>query len=161
MVDTNRDNGQYILICNDVPSFDEKRIDGFDIAEARLRKGVWPMYKSTSHRKRIGPGASCLVYVAGYGKHKGHFIGMAKVDRVENIRARDWVEPSEDAVTDLPTNVIFFSEVEHWVPLNIRPLVEGLQFITTKDKWGVHMQGGCKAMVQVDFNFLTSKRISA
>ena len=153
--------GPYILICNDSSGVDVNRVDAYEIAKARLDKNIWPLFKSTSNRKTIMPGSQCLVYLAGYGRCKGHLIGSATVKEVASVTGRDWVDPCDKALTDLPVNALLLDSVERWTPLDIRPLIADLEFVTVKGSWGVHMQGGCRRIGKRDYELICSKHSPA
>lgn len=107
----------------------------------RIRTKRWPIYKRTSNRLQIKKGDKILFYLAGYPRRK--IVASAVLS--SNLKE----DGEEFSVT--------LYKIKVWkIQIPIRPLIESLEFIKNKAKWGGYMQGGIVKITDNDFGLLTS-----
>jgi predicted RNA-binding protein len=103
----------------------------------RIKTKRWDLYKRTSHRLNIRKEDKILFYLARYPRRK--FVANA----VLSSKVRE-----EDEEFSVGLN-----KIKIWKrQIPIRPLIESLEFIKNKNKWGGYMQGGIVKITKKDFD---------
>lgn len=108
----------------------------------RVKKETWSIYSRTTNRNRIRKGDRVLFYLAG--PHRQKIIASS-------ILNSELKKEKEDFIVSL-------AEIEIWkkqVP--IQSLIDLLEFIKNKTKWGVHMQGGIVSISKKDYVTITAE----
>ncbi len=119
---------------------------------SRLMKlKTWGIGKSTAYRRDITEGIRVVFYQAGKGGQ--NFLGTATVasplHQVTAERAQKWrdagVEPRWEYELSL-------AEIERWAePKPVVSMIQHLDFISNKEHFGVHFQGGVRRISEADY----------
>jgi len=136
----------------------EDSLSVLDAAKERLSQGTWPLFVRTRHLQTIAVDDLCAVYAAGAGKNSRSFIGIARVAQVETAR-RNWVEGNQAGYYKYSSSgiakMLHLSDQTIWPsPVPIQGLIDRLDFIKNKEKWGQCLQGGCKLISRSDFELI-------
>jgi len=108
----------------------------------RTKMKKWPIHKRTNHRKKLRKGDKVLIYLAG--PHRQKIVANA-------VLGSDVTENGEEFS-------IVLSKINLWKnQILLKPLVNSLEFIKNKSKWGVSMQGGVVKITDNDFKTLSVK----
>ena len=110
--------------------------------KSRVRKKEWPIYHRTAHRNELKIGDSIIFYLGGSNGRK--FSGSARVSsKLTKISEMDYS--------------IGLSNIEVWKkPVNIPDVISDLEFVTRKDNWGSHFQGGVIPLPGNDYDTIVS-----
>jgi predicted RNA-binding protein len=145
----------YILTTTDAHhiAFERKKVDAFSIANTRLDKMKWPIYRRTSNKENIIPGDFCLIYIGGSKNLSKNIIAFSTVDQV--IDDNTPVD-NLDILTDYPEKILSFKNIYRFEkPVSFKKLLNDLEFVSKNRKyWGVFLQGGCKKICDHDFNLI-------
>lgn len=107
--------------------------------QERIKLKKWPIYKRTNHRRKIRKGDKILFYLAGSHRRKIVADGILG----SNLKIN-----GEEFLIDI-------SKIKLWKrQILLKPLVESLEFVKNKEKWGVFMQGGIVRITDRDFETL-------
>ena len=152
----NKDN-YYILVASTADGINGKRISSYDMMRHRLDKNSWPMFKGTSHMKKIEIGDKVVFYLAGNTKSSQNFVSSAEIQNIVNWDFRDGILDVEDALTPNPEIILKLRNITLFPKaISIRPLVKNLNFIKKPDFWGLYMQSGCISITEKDFILCSS-----
>jgi len=103
----------------------------------------WPIFAHTHHKKCLAKGDRVVFYLAGKGFKK--FIGSAEID--SSLRDDD----------DGINHYVLLKHVNHWKkPVKIKTVLDKLEFIENKSKWGMYFQSGVRPMAEKDYSLLIS-----
>ena len=157
-------NNSFILVCGDADSIRGK-VMAFDVAKARLRKKLWPIFTGTRNRKAIQKGDTCFIYLAGLGEHSQHiFAKTSVIEKLDWYHSKDNID-DQDLLINIPDMALRFEDVEMIEPVPIRKLLSKLSFIPDSPRWGSTFQGGCRKLNQDDadliFKQITQKNLLA
>jgi len=120
------------------------------IYERLMPLGVWGIGERTPYRKELHKGSRVVFYQAGKGGQK--FIGTATIaselrpmsDAQAAARRAVGIEPARYDL-DL-VNIDIWKD-----PKPVVDMLQRLQFISNKDHFGVHFQGGVKRIDEADY----------
>jgi len=126
-------NAFWILVTHDI----KEEFKNKDI------KNQWPIYSHTHHKKCLAKGDKVIFYLAG--EHGKKFIGKAEIDSPLQKR------------NDCFDYHILLKNIEYWKkPVMIKTLLESLEFIKIKSKWGLYLQSGVCPITEKDYSLIIS-----
>ena len=76
---------QFILVANDAYSATGSTISAYQIANERLKRAMWPIYKGTRNRMAITASDRILVYLEGIEEFSQTFVAHAEVETLEEV----------------------------------------------------------------------------
>jgi len=139
----------FVFIVNDAQGVSQ-RLPARKIYDQLMKTCAWGIGERTPYRKDLRKGSRVVFYQAGKGGQR--FIGTAAIAselRVMSVRraAERRALGIEPAKYDLDlTDIKVWGETKPIVDM-----VQRLQFISNKDHYGVHFQGGVKRISEADF----------
>ena len=143
----------FVFIVNDAQGV-SKRLPARKIYDQLMKIRAWGIGERTPYRKNLRKGSRVVFYQAGKGGQR--FIGTAAIaSELRTMSAKQAAECRalgiEPAKYDLD-----LSDVEVWKDSkSIVDMVQRLQFISNKDHYGVHFQGGVKRISEADYYTIT------
>lgn len=147
----------FILICSDGWDSSESTISAFDVAHIRLKHAQWPIYRHTPQKKVLKEGDACFFYVAGNKKHSQCIIAEAKISEVVDSSRLSQDDLYVKLISDIPEKILQLRAIKKYDnPVDIRGLIDSLDFIASKKNWGSYFQGGCKRISKADFKKISS-----
>lgn len=131
-----------------------------DILSSRAAEGIWPLNIRTSHQRHLAAGDEILFYAAGKSDpDRGSIIARAVIagERmpIGTMKATSsaWLGLEPKTQFGVPIREVRW--LDRGVP--IRALVQRLDFIRNKSRWGTALQGGVVEISPNDFEtILTS-----
>jgi hypothetical protein len=150
----------YIFVVTGVHDayFGEKR-NARDVLYSRLSTLSWPLNSRTRYQARLRAGDKVLFYVAGVqDPDRYSILAKAKLagPRMQVSRridaTQEWLGPLG------PVSMVVPLEKPEWLtsPVEVKPLIERLRFISNKVNWGNHFRGGIVAVTAEDFDLLSA-----
>jgi len=139
----------FVFIVNEGQGIHEK-LPAREIYERLMRLEVWGIGERTPYRKELRKGSRVVFYQAGKGGQK--FIGTATIaselrpmsDAQAAARRAVGIEPARHDL-DL-------ANIDIWKdPKPVVDMLQRLEFISNKDHFGVHFQGGVKRIDEADY----------
>ena len=139
----------FVFIVNDAQGVSQ-RLSARKIYDQLMKIQAWGIGERTPYRKDLRKGSRIVFYQAGKGGQR--FIGTATIaselrlmsaQRATERRALG-IEPAKYDL-DL-TNIEIWKDTKPVVDM-----VQRLQFISNKDHYGVHFQGGVKRISEADY----------
>lgn len=127
-----------------------RKLTARETYERLMKLTAWGIGERTPYRRDLRPGSKVVFYQAG--KDGQRFIGTATIAsdlrRMSEARARErrkvGVEPAH---YDLE-----LADVEIWKePKSVGDMVQRLEFISNKEHFGVHFQGGVRRISEADY----------
>lgn len=111
--------------------------------ESKKTNNRWPIFARTHHKNCLAKGDKVVFYLAGRGFKK--FIGNAEIDS----SLRD----DNDGIN----HYVLLKHVNYWEkPVRIETVLDKLEFIKNKSKWGLYFQSGVCPMTEKDHSLLIS-----
>lgn len=111
--------------------------------EHRIQNNQWPIYNKTQNRKKIAIGDKVVFYMAGEKGQK--FLGTASI-------ASELVQKTE------LTYELKLSNIKVWQkPLQLRNVIDRLEFVKNKQNFGIYFQGGVRGLTENDYFLILSK----
>lgn len=149
----------FLLIASPSESIDGTRIPAEAMAMRRIEAGYWGLYENTPYKKKIQPGDTLIVYLAGYGGRR--FFASAEAGSIEFNPPRGFCVDG-DALTDPPAAVISLVSTRIFSPsLPIIKIKEMLEFIPKGiSKWGCVLQRGVKLVSDADASLILTEAAS-
>ena len=139
----------FVFIVNDAHG-SHGRMQARQIYDELMKLAGWGIGQRTPYRKDLKNGSRIVFYQAGKGGQR--FIGTATMaselrpmstGRADERRAVG-IEPAK---YDLD-----LADVDSWKePKRVSDMVQHLEFISNKDYYGVHFQGGVKRISEADY----------
>jgi hypothetical protein len=139
----------FVFIVNDAQG-PQGRMQARQIYDALMTLKGWGIGQHTPYRKDLQKSSRVVFYQAGKGGQR--FIGTATMasglrpmtaDRADERRAVG-IEPAK---YDLD-----LADIDIWKnPKPVSDMVQHLEFISNKDHYGVHFQGGVKRISEADY----------
>ena len=153
---------QFILVANDAYDATGSTISAYRIANERLKRAIWPIYKGTRNRMAISASDRILVYLEGYKEFSQTFVAHAEVETLEEVgRPVTAVDPEDIlTLTAPPYRVLRMKNVVRLLPpVEIRPLLDRLSFLPKSKRWRAALvRVGCKRIPPSDFEVVVSQR---
>lgn len=147
---------KFLLVTSDSEALNGKIVPAYDIALARLKNNIWPLYANTKNKNYIQKGHFCLFYLGGDKKYKQTVIAKAKVKEIRPFKKTDTVD--EFVINDMPERIIVLEDSEVFEkPIQFKLLILDLKFIKKMKHWGLMMMGGCRAIPDEDYELILSK----
>lgn len=148
-------NNFYITVTSDQIDLDENIVSANDILMRRIKNRIFPIYNSTGHKDKIQVNDLCYFYVAGKKYNKHHILGSF---RIKEIILNNSNEEFEDVLSTIPYKNLLMDDIKLFPkPIYVKEIIQELEFIKNKVKWGIFFQGGFKKIGQNDMKFLESK----
>ena len=111
--------------------------EAMEIYEDRIKNNLWPIYNRTNQFRKVLKNVKVVFYLAGNGNSAQHFIGTATIEKI--------VEKFENLNVNT-SNVKFFVKFKDIKKFEnfifIKDVLNELDFINTKEKYGLTFQGG-------------------
>ncbi len=131
---------------------DHGKLKAHDIYSVRMRDRFWGIGEKTPNRKRLRKGDKVVFYQAGAdgGFFKGNCLLAGGLYTPEE-RRRIELRHGEEAFATIQG--VDLTDVEVWEePRHLgTELIQKLQFMTNKERYGSHLQGGVIAISEDDF----------
>ena len=151
----------YILVCSDGYEPDSIKHSAKSIAQERISRKEWPLYKSTLFRTEIKQGDTCLIYLAGNSEHSQCFIAKADIEETQQWTLRSKYYDS-GIIADRAAAIVKFSQALNFPPVPIRQFIGKLSIFPPGTKnWGCRLQGGCTKILRSDFEIISRSIIQA
>lgn len=109
------------------------------IFKERIKNRKWPIFAKTQNRDKIGPGHKVVFYKAGRDDGQ-KFLGAATVASGVTCEGG-----KVDSFVELGGAVIWKK------PVQMRKLLDDLDFVRDKKNWGLYVQGGVRQISEKDF----------
>ena len=153
---------QFILVANDAYSATGSTISAYRIANERLKRTMWPIYKGTRNRMAISASDRILVYLEGIKEFSQTFVAHAEVEKLEEVGRHVTAVDPEDilTLTAPPYRVLRMKNVVRLLPpVEIRPIKDRLSFLPKSNRWRAALERvGCKRIPASDFEVVVSQR---
>ena len=111
--------------------------EAMEIYEDRIKNNLWPIYNRTNQFRKVLKNVKVVFYLAGNGNSAQHFIGTATIEKI--------VEKFENLNVNT-SNVKFFVKFKNIKKFEnfifIKDVLNELDFINIKEKYGLTFQGG-------------------
>jgi len=141
----------FVFIVNEGQGVHAK-LPARQIYEHLMRLGAWGIGERTPYRKELRKGSRVVFYQAGKGGQK--FIGTATI--ASELRPMSNAQAAarravgiEPARYDLDLALV---NIDIWKdPKPVVDMIQRLEFISNKDHFGVHFQGGVKRIDEADY----------
>ena len=133
-----------------------------EVFGVRAFRGLWPLGSGTRNQSLLAKGDKVIFYVSGRRighPWNQHCIAEGTVeDSRRELRSSEldgvWLGKLGPTQLVVPIgDISMFSK-----PVALKPLAEGLHFITNKDRWGVYLQRGIVRVDAHDFHLVHSLR---
>jgi hypothetical protein len=145
----------FLLIASDAST----QFSAFEVANHRIKKQVWPIYKGTRNRNAIASGDVVWFYLGGKKQFRQCIVARASVKSVESQGRRVAIIDREAALTEPPFKILQLCNVQYFQPpIEIRPLIGKLSFLPDKPKWGAPLVGGCRRIPTADADLIGQQR---
>ena len=143
------DQRYFVFIVNDAQGV-QGRMPARLIYEELMKIGGWGIGQRTPYRKDLRSGSRIVFYQAGKGGQC--FIGTATM--ASELRPMDAERAAERRAVGIePAKYdLDLLDIDVWKePKPVADMVQRLEFISNKDHYGVHFQGGVKRLSEVDY----------
>jgi RecB family endonuclease NucS len=142
-----KDVGYYIFVVSD-QEWQGNPTKAIDIFTSLISKNLWGFGERTPNRKNIKENDQIVFYQAGSEGQK--FLGTAIY--VKQTTSKD----GDNSLIDNPY-VVILKDPDVWKESkDLHPLIQNLDFIVNKEKWGVYFQGGVKSISKRDYEVIVS-----
>lgn len=138
----------FILVASQAEASDGRIILAEEVAQRRLKAGLWSLYMNTPHKTEITLGDTLIVYLAGRGGMR--FLASAEAGEVD-FNAKDY-HADGDVLTNRPAAVLSLRSSRMFpVPLPMARVKDRLEFVPKgTPKWGCVLQRGVKRISLAD-----------
>ena len=138
----------WIFVTNNRPFIAE------DAYRLRMAHGLWGIGNRTANRTSLEAGDKVVFYLTSPAMA---FAGTATISSTYlSDEERDKLI-SEDVFLSTKFGARFH-EIDQWKePRRIKPLLQHLDFIRNKQKWGTHLQGGIIRISEADYDQIIGK----
>lgn len=146
----------FLLVTIDPPTTRGGSGLAWNLVEARIEKGMWPIYANTRNRRRFEPGKRLAFYVGGARKHAGEIVATAVIRSIDSRSgSRASVDPDR-YLTDLADQVLRIEDVQYLdPPVLLKAKIGRMSFAPANmTRWGVVLMGGCRALSEADWGVL-------
>lgn len=130
-----------------------------EVLMRRIESGRWPLNPRTPHQRDLQAGDRVVFYLSGSKElDRSSFVATAIVlgERVKSERQEAglpaWLGTARSVLYDVPVGSARVFER----PVPAPRLVEGLEFVKNKEKWGTYFQGGVRKIPQIDFETIVA-----
>ena len=153
-----------MFILNDLEVFRKyKMIKAEQILDLLLKNSIWVYNNSTPNIKNINMGDKVLLYLAGERRRK--FVGSMEIaGEITPIKFRGNTEEEQDlySLFSLYSPIQNVNEFDD--PIYIKEILDDLDFIKNKYKYGMYLRHSIKAISESDFEtviqYNKEKRVS-
>lgn len=139
----------FVFVVNDAEGV-EGRVSARHVYEELMKIGAWGIGERTPSRKDLVKGSRVVFYQAGKGGQC--FIGTAVID--SELRPMSAERAAERRAVGIEPSKydLDLAEIDIWEePKPVVDMVQRLGFISNKDHYGVHFQGGIKRLDEADY----------
>ena len=148
-------NNYFITVTSDQIDLNEKIVSAHKIISRRIKRKKFPIYDATTYRDKIKVGDICYMYLAGQKENKHHILGSFKV---KEIILNERIVEFDDVLSSIPYKYLVMGDAKVFAkPLYVKAIIEELEFIKNKIKWGVFFQGGIRKIGENDMKLLERK----
>lgn len=126
-------------------------LNASESARALLDAGVWPLWRHTPHRKRVAPGDSVAIYLAG----SSCVIATARVEALGGW-SRELRSLYPLMLDGVPAGLLRLGDVR-WLrrEVQVRDVLGQLSFVPAEERgWGARFSGGVRKVHELDFEVL-------
>ena len=141
----------FVFIVNDAQGV-HGRMPAREIYEQLMKIGAWGIGERTPYRKELCKGSRVIFYQAG--KKGQRFVGTATI--ASELRPMSTERAAERRTVGIePAKYDYdldLEDIEIWEENKpVVDMVQRLEFISNKDHYGVHFQGGIKRIDEADY----------
>ena len=111
--------------------------EAMEIYEDRIKNNLWPIYNRTNQFRKVLKNVKVVFYLAGNGNSAQHFIGTATIEKI--------IEKFENLNVNTSKVKFFvkFKDIKKFENfIFIKDVLNELDFINIKEKYGLTFQGG-------------------
>ena len=147
--DLTMNNSKKIYLC--FTTTDSEK-EAMEIYEDRVKNNLWPIYHRTNQFRKVLKDVKVIFYLAGNGSSSQHFIGTATIEKI--------IEKFEDLNVNT-SNVKFFVKFKDIKKFEnfifIKDVLNELDFINIKEKYGLTFQGGVTEVDEKSYELIVKK----
>jgi hypothetical protein len=139
----------FIFIVSDAKGT-EIKLSGLEIYRKLMKLKVWGIGARTPYRRELCKFSKIVFYQAGHGGQK--FLGTATIaSELRKMNEKRTAERRAIGIEPLEYD-LDLAEIEEWPePKLVVDMIQHLEFITNKERFGVHFQGGVKRVNESDY----------
>jgi hypothetical protein len=123
----------------------------------RITQKKWPIYDKTRNKELIKKDDRIIFYIAGKNKFSKNFVGSAKVEFSLKIDTSSLEERFIENKSYIYEYIKLKNIEKFGKKISIYSVLNELDFIKYKGKFGLSLQGGCNIMNDKDYDLLTQK----
>jgi len=139
----------FVFIVNDAQGVSQ-RLSARKIYDQLMQIQVWGIGERTPYRKDLRKGSRVVFYQAGKGGQR--FIGTATIASELRLMSAQRAAERRALGIEPAKYDLDLMDIEVWKEAKpIVDMVQRLQFISNKDHYGVHFQGGVKRISEADY----------
>jgi len=139
----------FVFIVNEGQGVQGK-LPARQIYERLMRLGVWGIGERTPYRKELRKGSRVVFYQAGKGGQR--FIGTATIASELRPMSDDRASARRTVGIEPARYDLDLADIDIWKdPKPVVDMIQRLEFISNKDHFGVHFQGGVKRISEEDY----------
>ena len=139
-------NSEKIYLCF-ITTDAEK--DAIEIYKDRIKADLWPIYSKTNQFRKVYTDVEVIFYIAGNGESSQNFVGSATINEVTDKFEKLDINSS---------NVKFYTKFKKFKQFKnsvyIKDILNKLDFIKIKDKYGLTFQGGVTEVDEKSYNLI-------
>jgi len=139
----------FVFIVNDAQGV-HGRVTAREIYERLMKIGAWGIGERTPYRKDLRKRSPVVFYQAGKGGQR--FIGTATI--ASELRPMSAKRAAERRAVGIEPSKydLNLTDIEVWEePKPVVDMIQRLEFVSNKDHFGVHFQGGVKRISEADY----------
>ena len=115
----------------------------------RIKNDLWPIYSKTNQFRKVYKGVEIIFYIAGNGESSQNFVGSATVNEVTDKFEKLDINSSNVKFYAKFNNVKQFKNSVY-----IKDILNKLDFIKIKEKYGLTFQGGVTEVDKKSYNLI-------
>lgn len=123
----------------------------------RINQKKWPIYDKTRNKELIKKDHKIIFYIAGKNKFSKNFVGSAKVEFSLKIDSSSLEERFIENKSYIYEYIKLKNIEKFKKKISIYSVLNELDFIKYKAKFGLSLQGGCNIMTDKDYDLLTQE----
>jgi hypothetical protein len=123
----------------------------------RISQKKWPIYDKTRNKELIKKDHKIIFYIAGKNKFSKNFVGSAKVEFSLKIDSSSLEERFIENKSFIYEYIKLKNIEKFKKKISIYSVLNELDFIKYKAKFGLSLQGGCNIMNDKDYDLLTQE----
>lgn len=123
----------------------------------RISQKKWPIYDKTRNKELIKKDHKIIFYIAGKNEFSKNFVGSAKVECSLKIDSSSLEERFIENKSFIYEYIKLKNIEKFKKKISIYSVLNELDFIKYKAKFGLSLQGGCNIMNDKDYDLLTQE----